>query len=289
MQTLSRFRRILAATDKILESIHEFLLNPFFELIAPLLLGVLVLTGVVTKAVWVSVVLAWLIAVFWISRTGWVKRRTVFSRLVILIATATILAFAGRSFSIWSIRQYRAQEPVQGKPQTSETANANSLKEKYPAGYFLFTGDTQTNFIRKNSESKADFSLDWENCRVTFTDASFVDITLKSFHYFPTKLQIQNLDVVLERKVGTVADGMFFNGMGLFVELIADHAAEIVYVIGIKNVNSVPKIRYPNPEVVQFIRQHLGKPITSGMDTGKGPYISIDDLVMSSGWTEADK
>jgi hypothetical protein len=42
---------------------------------------------------------------------------------------------------------------------TSKGVNTDSLKEKYPLGYCLFTGDTQTNFIRKNSESLKQISL----------------------------------------------------------------------------------------------------------------------------------
>jgi hypothetical protein len=168
-------------------------------------------------------------------------------------------------------------------------ANANSLNEKYPMGYFLFTADTETTFIKKNAESKADFSLDSDNCRVAFTNASFVDIAIKNFHYYPTEIQIQNLDVVLERRAGTVADGIFFNGAGLFAELIEDRADEIVYVIGIKRVNTVPKTRDINPKVEKFIRQHFRKAIVSAMNTGSRRYINLNDWLISSGWTVADK
>jgi hypothetical protein len=171
------------------------------------------------------------------------------------------------------------------KMQAQAEKDKDGLDKKYPLGYFLFAGDKQTNVIPLNKEAKSDFSLDWENCRIAFTNHSFVDIALKNFHYYPTEIQVRNLDVVLERKIGTVADGIFFNNIGLFVELIDDRTDDIIYVIGFKKVSSIPKIRELKPEVAEFIKQQLGKPMMPAINTNIRKYINIEDLVISSGWT----
>jgi hypothetical protein len=135
-----------------------------------------------------------------------------------------------------------------------------------------------------NKEAKPDFSLDWENCRIAFIDDSFIDIALKNFHYYPNEIQVKNLDVVLERKIGAIADGIFFNNIGLFVELIDDRANEIIYVIGFKKVKSIPKTRDLDPEVQKFIKKQFGKPMISAINTNIQKYINIENFVISSGW-----
>ena len=129
---------------------------------------------------------------------------------------------------------FRVAFPAKGGVGISAVKPKESMETKYPLGYFLFTADSQTNFIRKNNESKADFSLDWEKCRVAFADASVVGITLADFDYHPTHIQVQNLTIVLARKIGTVADGLFFNGAGLFVELIDDRADGSYTLLGLE-------------------------------------------------------
>ena len=170
-----------------------------------------------------------------------------------------------------------------------EADATQSLQAKYPMGYFLFTGDSQTNFIRKNNQGKADFSIDWERSRVTFSDKSLFGVVLRNFHYYPTDLLVTDMNIAVERRAGAVADGLFFNGAGLFVELISDHGDELTYVIGIKRVNSVPKIRDINPDVLRTIRRHLNDPLLSAINTADKTGTRIDGIMIASGWTIADK
>jgi hypothetical protein len=220
------------------------------------------------------------------SVRGWVQRR--YAPLSARLRMASIIVAVAVG-SLLLLGYWQGINLTLSWLQGKESVSTESLMKKYPMGYSLFTGDTQTTFVRKNNESKADFSLDWESCRITFADASFVDIALKDFHYHPTEIEIENLDVVLQRKVGIIADGIFFNGAGLFVELLDDRNDEIVYVIGLKKVNSIPKIRDLNPEVQKFIGEHLHKPMVSAIDTNVQKYIRIENLVMSSGWVVANK
>jgi hypothetical protein len=171
--------------------------------------------------------------------------------------------------------------------QAQTSTKKDELEKNYPSGYFLFAGDKHTIYIpssQKAEKSTRVFTLDWEDSGIMYVDDSFVNILLKSFHYYPNEIQVKNLDVVLERKIGAIADGIYFNNIGMFVELIDDKEDNMIYVIGFKPVKLIPKIRNPKPEVAAFLKK-LRKPIMSGIDTNIRKYVTIQDLAISSGWT----
>lgn len=165
----------------------------------------------------------------------------------------------------------------------------DNLKKKYPMGYFLFTGDTQTSFVRMNHQSKADFSLDWENCRIVGSNKSFVLIRLSRFQYYPTHIEIQNLEVIVPKTPGTAADGVFFNNAGLFIEFLDESADEVVYVIGIRAVNSVPKRRNMDQQAINFFHDYSNNPLVIAMDFSDKSYIKVNNLAIAPGGTIADK
>ena len=115
------------------------------------------------------------------------------------------------------------------------------MEDRYPLGYFLFASDRQNNFIPFNKNRKPDFSFDWENCRVESVNDSIIKVVLKNFHYYPNEIQINNVGVILKREKGVVADGIFFDHIGLFVEIIDDRRDGIIYIIGFKKVKFIPK------------------------------------------------
>lgn len=138
----------------------------------------------------------------------------------------------------------------------------DALEKKYPLGYFLFASDKHKDFIPLHKESKPDYSFDWKNCRIRSISDSIATITLKSFHYYPTEIQIKDVDVILERGTGAVASGIFFNHIGLFVEIIDDRRDAIIYVIGFRKVEHVPK--------------------TGGVDFNVQKYIIFQNITISS-------
>jgi hypothetical protein len=171
--------------------------------------------------------------------------------------------------------------------QTQTSMQQATLEKNYPDGYYVFAGDKHTIYIpsaKKGGKNTRVFSLDWENSKIMYVDSSFVHILLTSFHYYPNEIQIKNLSIILERKVGAIADGIYFNNIGMSVELIDDKDDDIIYVIGFRSVKLIPKKREPKAEVVAFMKK-LGKPIMSGINTNTQKYINIEGLAMSSGWT----
>ena len=70
------FPRFLPMFDKVLEAIFSTVTHSAFALIAALLLGVLVLTGVIKAIVFWSMLFAWLVAVIWIARAKAVRTLT---------------------------------------------------------------------------------------------------------------------------------------------------------------------------------------------------------------------
>jgi hypothetical protein len=94
------------------------------------------------------------------------------------------------------------------------TTDYDVLSRKYPKGYFLFATNKYV-VLPSRKDAKSSFTLDWSSSRVAFMDDSFIYITLKDFHYYPNEIKVENLNIVLQRKIGATADGIFFNGVGL--------------------------------------------------------------------------
>ncbi len=181
-----------------------------------------------------------------------------------------------------------AWPPVKAVSSESEHA----LKKKYPLGYFMFANDKITNCIPMGLNGKEDFSFDLERHPLPHTTDFFIVVALKDFHYYPTNVHVNNLDVILERKNGTVADGIFFNNLGLFVELINATTDNISFVVGFKKAKPFLKIKYLKPDTANFVEicirdNIISKAVTSAMNIN--PASNIINLVISSGWTMVEK
>lgn len=173
--------------------------------------------------------------------------------------------------------------------QSYISSDYRELSKKYPEGYYLFASNKYT-VIPSNKGAETNFSLDWSSCKVKRITDSFLHIALKSFSYLPNNIDIQNLNIVLERKVGSVADGIFMNNIGLFVELLDEKKEEIIYVIGFRKVESIPKERKLDPRVTAFKKDAGIKGASvSAIDTNIRKYITLQDFTISSGWEIIDK
>jgi len=169
--------------------------------------------------------------------------------------------------------------------QKQASSKKYALEEKYPKGYYLFASNENI-IVPQGKEMTLHFDLNWDTCKVAYIDDSFVDIALKHFHYLPTDITIENLDVVVERKIGSVASGIKFNNIGLFVELIDDKGKDnITYVIGFKSDTTSAKGKKwdIDPKVEKFLKTR-NKPILPGIDTNAQEHMRINDMLMSTGW-----
>ena len=167
--------------------------------------------------------------------------------------------------------------------QNLNITNYDILSKKYPKGYYLFASNRYI-IIPSSKEAKEQFTLDWSKSKVQFIDDSFIYLILEHFYYHPNEIEVENLRIILERKVGSTADGVYFNNIGLFVELLDDRTDEIIYVIGFKDVQSIPKLREPNPEVVKFNHKFDIGPLMSAINTSDKKWLRIKDMAIASGW-----
>lgn len=159
----------------------------------------------------------------------------------------------------------------------------NEMSKKYPIGYFLFASNRYT-LIPSVKTTKNLFYLDWASCELREITDKFLHILIKKITFYPNHIEIKNLNVVLEKKVGAVADGIFMNGIGLNIELVDERDNEIIYAIGFKHVEKVPKERKPDEQVSAFVRNNQLPALFDGIDTNIKTYITIDGITISSGW-----
>ena len=172
--------------------------------------------------------------------------------------------------------------------QTLITTDYDVLSRKYPEGYFLFASKKYT-VIPSTQKTKSKLTLNWADTKVGFIDEAFVHIILKEFFYHPKEIAVENLHVLLERKVGAVAEGIYFDKIGLYVELIDSKIDEIIYVIGFRKFVPLPIPRKPKPKKLKAITEDykkvLGLPaIMAGIDTNIKKYITIKGFTITSGW-----
>ena len=164
----------------------------------------------------------------------------------------------------------------------------DSLKLKYPLGYFLFSSDNNI-VIPSSHLLKSVFTVDWDSSKIKSVDDSFIHIYFKSFFYHPNNITFEHLHVVLERYTGSVAFGIIMNKIGMFVELIDDQLDEIIYVIGFKAIPSSPRIMDPDPNVVNYINEHNIDGLLIRLDTNIREYLKIEHWILASGWKQVKK
>lgn len=159
------------------------------------------------------------------------------------------------------------------------------LSKKYPEGYYLFASNKYT-VIPSNNDSENKFTLDWNSCEVKTITDSFLHIVLKSFLYRSRNILIEDLNIVLERKVGSFADGIVMNNIGMFVELIDERKDEIIYVIGFKKVETIPKRGKLDQRVEDFIAGFNG--VLIGPTIIDREDVVLFNLTIASGWEVID-
>lgn len=123
------FPRAIPVFDRLLESAFGVVTHAAFALIAALLLGVLMVTGVIKAIVFWSISFAWVVALLWIARAERVRKLTVMFRLIFVGAIAAALAMAGNGFGHWALDAYNRQKAAEHSEQPNNgtgTPNAPS-------------------------------------------------------------------------------------------------------------------------------------------------------------------
>jgi predicted neutral ceramidase superfamily lipid hydrolase len=91
--------------DNTLDSFLATVSNPLFSTILTLVLAVLLRSERISLINAISVVVAWLIAVVWLVRSGPLKKFPVPSRFFILVLFSGILAISGIKLGHWPTEQ----------------------------------------------------------------------------------------------------------------------------------------------------------------------------------------
>ena len=164
----------------------------------------------------------------------------------------------------------------------------DSLKTKYPMGYFLFSTDNNI-VIPSSHKIKSIFTVDWESSKIKSIDDSLIHIYLKSFYYHTNNVNFEHLHVILERFTGSIAFGIVMDKIGMFVELLEDKSDEIIYVIGFKPIHSTPKLMEPDPKIVKYIKENNNFGLLIRVDTNIRKHLKFEHWILASGWEQINK
>ncbi len=105
-----RHPRLLASTDSASEWLFDILSHNAFNVICALVVSVLLVTGTIDRTVVGSLALAWLIAILWFARSASIKKLTIPTKLIALLAFSGILAVLTGKLGKWSIAEYHRNQ-----------------------------------------------------------------------------------------------------------------------------------------------------------------------------------
>lgn len=168
------------------------------------------------------------------------------------------------------------------KNETSNELNRETLLKKFPEGYYEFV-DSKYAIIPTNPNVTQRFSLDWEGSNVKRIGGSFIYIKLRKFVYKPRNIEIRNMHVILDNRPGAVADGMFFDGISLEVELLTSNVETTRYVIGLKPLGAPRKKIKLRSDVLPLVHE-LGVGTAPFLNTKSAQYLSIESFLITSAW-----
>lgn len=208
--------------------------------------------------------------------------------VITIIAIINILNFYFITRSNKELRDIVAKEEKQNKILTAVermnciiSSDKEYLDKKYPEGYYLFMTNDQTT-IPANPKIIEKIELDHQNCKITENNNKFVHISLKNFRYKIYNNTIKNLEIILEKKIGATAEGIFFGDIGFYVELLSMKNDEFVYVIGLKKFEKRELIKL-NPNMMEYI-QTIKKRLPPPLNFNNHKYIILENWVIVSGW-----
>lgn len=164
----------------------------------------------------------------------------------------------------------------------------DELNRKYPEGYYLFATNERI-ILPFNQTTRAKFTLDWENSKVPFIDDSIVYIELRYFKYTPTNIELKFLNVLLERRPGSVADGLFFEDTGMYVELLESDADQLIYVIGFKKAQPITGQWKLKPEVKRYLDKFKLTLMGRSINMNRRRFLEVIGPTITSGWYLGDK
>lgn len=154
--------------------------------------------------------------------------------------------------------------------------------DKYPEGHYVFATSKYA-IIPTNPNVTQRFTLDWGESKVEKLGGSFIHITLRKFEYLPKHIEIQNLHVVLDNSPGAVAEGMYFDGISLCVELVESNVEATTYVIGLRPGVPSTEQKVIRPDAMPILSR-IGVAIVPGVNTNSKSYISIQNFLITSAW-----
>lgn len=110
----------------------------------------------------------------------------------------------------------------------------DSLLQKYPLGFVMFTIDKDRNFsIPKNDMLKEKYRLDISNIKFIVTE-TYLIINIPEFNYNGARIQYIKLGV--PRKQGFKNKELFFNELRITPEILLDDELGIICIIGFREV-----------------------------------------------------
>jgi len=207
-----------------------------------------------------------------------IKKNPVHSLLAAILFVLTLVAaFTDSitkigSFIQWLSANLTAPHPSQSNNKTSsgnlaETVPAlleqierlrkkdhSTLLAKYPEGYFLFASNRYS-IIPSNPNVIGKFSLDWQSSKIRRIGHNLIHIVLRKFNYHPSDIQITNLNVVLDNRIGAIADGFYMNGIGMYFELLESDAESTTYVIGFRQGQPTDIPKKLSPFVESYVKE----------------------------------
>jgi hypothetical protein len=163
---MRRFPRLLRILDWVLGFLFGIVSANVFGIIIGLLIGiVLVVTGAVDVTVFISVGIAWLVAVIWVARSESIKRLSILSRAAVTLLSAAVLASLFVGFGGWALRQYRKRESqkVEAKPSPSpERPDFELIPWQTWTAYYPLRGKTRILFdIEIKNSGAPSIATDW--------------------------------------------------------------------------------------------------------------------------------
>ena len=108
------------------------------------------------------------------------------------------------------------------------------LKRKYPLGYTIFAADEKNVTIPNGLNFEKDFEIKWGNAKVYKLTSHEIHIDLPDLIYKPTGSILQNIGMMIPRKVGHIEPLPFLRWRHSIpiIEVLEDQGSFVVLLIG---------------------------------------------------------
>ena len=121
-------------------------------------------------------------------------------------------------------------------------SNYDRLQKKYPLGCYLFATNDHT-IIPSDKENVQTVSVDWKNCKVLSIDEDFIFIWLSKIIYIPKDITGESIGILFDRRKDKSITPFYIGKICVNIEIVDQRKDNLVYIIGINEVDKVPKDR----------------------------------------------